>query len=284
QRTDDPVASGVVSRTWLWGQETFHSAYEPYVETQHGSRLVFYYDKSRMEVTDPHDDRAQQWYVTNGLLVVELITGQLQLGDDTFQERGAAAVNIAGDPDDTGGPTYASFATLLNLPPIGANETILLTTDRDGTVNANSHLAEYGVTGGPYVEETRHRVASVFWDYLNSSGPIASSEGLTTGQLFDPWFYATGYPITEAYWARVKVKDVVQDVLIQCFERRCLTYTPGNIPGWEVEMGNVGRHYHSWRYSSALAPPQLPGSTPPSRTTADTNHPQRLTWRPIDDY
>jgi hypothetical protein len=28
-------------------------------------------------------------------------------------------------------------------------------------------------------------------------------------------------------------------VLIQCFERRCLTYTPANAPGWQVEMGNV---------------------------------------------
>ena len=27
-----------------------------------------------------------------------------------------------------------------------------------------------------------------------------------------------------------------------------LTYTPGNPPGWEVEAGNVGSHYHQWRY------------------------------------
>jgi hypothetical protein len=40
----------------------------------------------------------------------------------------------------------------------------------------------------------------------------------------------------------------VQDVLIQCFERRCLTYTPGNTPEWRVEQGNVGLHYFRWRY------------------------------------
>ena len=38
-----------------------------------------------------------------------------------------------------------------------------------------------------------------------------------------------------------------RDVLIQCFERRCMTYTPGNSPGFEAETGNVGLHYHTWR-------------------------------------
>jgi hypothetical protein len=35
---------------------------------------------------------------------------------------------------------------------------------------------------------------------------------------------------------------------MQCFERRCLTYTPGNDPAWQVEAGNVGQHYYAWRY------------------------------------
>ena len=46
----------------------------------------------------------------------------------------------------------------------------------------------------------------------------------------------------------MKVGGVERDVLLQCFERRCLTYTPSNPDGWKVEMGNVGRHYYAWRY------------------------------------
>jgi len=278
-RSDEPVATGAVSRTWLWGQEPFEKTFESYDETQRGTRLVHYYDKSRMEVTDPHEDRSQQWYITNGLLVVELITGNLQLGDNRFETRGAAAVNIAGDLDDMSGPTYASFAKLLTLPAIGANETILLTIDRNGRVSASSHLAGYGVTGSEFVPETGHRVANVFWDYLNSSGPIADDGMLDEGQLFDPWFYATGYPITEAYWSRVKLKGIVQDVLIQCFERRCLTYTPGNIAGWQVEMGNVGRHYYDWRYNNAqVVIPALPVRTP-ANTTPTPRQSERQLWR-----
>jgi thermitase len=253
--TDNPVASGAVSRTWLWGEGPVTWAYEPYAEAQNGVRLVYYFDKSRMEVTDPHHDRADRWYVTNGLLVNELITGQMQVGDARFQSRAPANVRVAGDPDDATGPFYASFRNLLTTPPVAQGEVILLTIDRQGRVSADSRLATYNVTAAFYVGETRHRVASVFWDYLNSTGPIATGDALVDGRLFEPWFYATGYPVTEAYWAQVKVRGAVRDVLVQCFERRCLTYTPSNDPGWQVEMGNVGQHYYAWRYATAAHDP-----------------------------
>ncbi|HYI15383.1 MAG TPA: hypothetical protein VEX37_08330, partial [Thermomicrobiales bacterium] len=72
-----------------------------------------------------------------------------------------------------------------------------------------------------------------------------------TALLFESPYYATGLPITEAYWATVKVGGTPRDVLLQCFERRCLTYTPGNDPAWQVEAGNVGQHYYRWRYPDA---------------------------------
>lgn len=270
QVTDNPVASGAVSRTWLWGVGYNTYEYEPYTEAQHGTRLVYYFDKSRMEVTDPLHDRFDQWYVTNGLLVTEMITGQMQVGDAQFQPLSPASVNVAGDSDDPTGPTYASFSQLLGMPAIQQGNSILLTIDRAGRVGADSRFDGYGVTAVYYVPETRHRVASVFWDYLNSSGVVERDGALANGQLFDPWYYATGLPITEAYWSRVKVADVYRDVLIQCFERRCMTYTPSNTPGWQVEMGNVGQHYYAWRYQTALAAPntELASAPTPDATPA----------------
>ena len=47
---------------------------------------------------------------------------------------------------------------------------------------------------------------------------------------------------------KAKVGGKTLDVLIQAFERRVLSYTPSNPAGWQVEMGNVGRHYYEWRY------------------------------------
>lgn len=252
---DYPVASGQVTRTWLWGVDPPEFwAYEEYADSPKGVRLVYYYDKSRMELTDPLDLRDDGWYITNGLLVNELISGELQVGDDSFEQREPAVMNVAGDPDDVTGPTYASFEELLDAPPVADALPITETIARDGTTGQDSRLLSYGVVSGPLIPETNHRVATVFWDYLNSTGPIAAGDGLAEERLFDPWFYATGFPMTEAYWTQTLVEGVVQDVLVQCFERRCLTYTPANDDGWRVEMGNVGMHYRAWRYAGDQSP------------------------------
>ena len=83
---------------------------------------------------------------------------------------------------------------------------------------------------------------------MNSSGLVWVGGNLTEDLLFENPFYGTGRPITEAYWVTVDVGGTPHDVLLQCFERRCLTYTPDNDPGWQVEAGNVGLHYFIWRY------------------------------------
>ena len=246
-RTDALVAGGAVARTWVWGTAISGALGETYDEAPGGTRLVQYFDKSRMEITDPQHDPTDIWYVTNGLLARELITGQMQVGDNDWIDRPPAEINIAGDADDPDGPTYASFAGHLSDDPTGEGDALLATIDRDGTVGCcapDSH----GVTAGPLVEETGHRVADVFWDYLNSGGKIIERGRRTTGSLFANPFYATGYPIGEAYWASVRVAGILQWVLVQPFERRVMTYTPDNAPDWRVEMGNVGHHYFSWRY------------------------------------
>jgi hypothetical protein len=93
-------------------------------------------------------------------------------------------------------------------------------------------------------------VAEPFWEFMNAEGLIDDNGQDATDDLFVDPFYATGYPITEAYWTTVDVNDVPTDVLIQCFQRRCLTYTPANVEGWQVEAGNVGWHYFQWRYGT----------------------------------
>gem|GEM_PF-1009062 len=261
ERTDEPVLQLAVSRTWVWGPEANSTpAGEPYADSPGGTRLVQYFDKSRMEINDPAGNTSDPWFVTNGLLARELITGQMQLGDTLFDERAPANVNIAGDQDDPNGPTYASFASRLDDAAGDEGAVIDQTIDRSGSVGC-CVPDHHGVTTGP-MAETGHRVASVFWDYLNSSGRIIERDRRATGRLFDNPYYATGLPIGEAYWAEVRVKGVPQWVLVQPFERRVLTYTPSNDDGWQVEMGNVGQHYRLWRYGEQpLAPPpdwQLP--------------------------
>jgi hypothetical protein len=137
---------------------------------------------------------------------------------------------------------------LLDAGALAGGSIIIQTVDAAGSVANDGRLALYGITTGGADPTTGHTVASVFRDYLHSEGVVWTGAGYEQGALFEPWFFATGLPVTEPYWAQVKLRGVVQDVLVQCFERRCLTYTPSNSEGWKVEQGNVGMHYFRWRY------------------------------------
>jgi sugar lactone lactonase YvrE len=131
------------------------------------------------------------------------------------------------------------------------------------------------------VADTGHWVAEPFRQFMVSSGPVYEEGALTEAQLFPNPYYATGFPVSEAYWTTIRLGGTPTDVLLQCFERRCLTWTPGNAPEWRVEAGNVGRHYFAWRYDAAQATsyafmaafgePNAPQS--PLHPTTDLNSP-----------
>lgn len=257
QRTDSLVANGSVVRTWLWGP----GPDTPFREEYGGGsgcqrRLVQYFEKSRMEISNPGGDHNSQWFVTNGLLAKELISGNMQVGDNAFVQRQPAQVPVAGDQNDPNGPTYADLAKVTTLAP-GQNVT---TSSTGNFVNSTlvkgqgarqSNLGElYKVRYTNFDAQSGHNIAGPLWDFLNSTGPVVVNGQTITGKLFDPIFFATGLPLSEAYWVRARVGGVVKDVLVQVFERRVLTYTPSNPAQWQVEMGNIGQHYYKWRYGA----------------------------------
>ena len=95
-QTDQAVANGPASRTYFWGPQPFAHTKEVYAESpDNGQREVQYFDKARMELTKKSGQPASQ--VTNGLLTVELVTGQLQVGDNQFLQRNPAKNPVAGD-------------------------------------------------------------------------------------------------------------------------------------------------------------------------------------------
>jgi hypothetical protein len=215
---------------------------------------------------DP-DSSISLWALTSGNLARELLTGQLQLGDDIFVQREPASIPVAGDPDG-GGVTYAALGKVMRYQKLPAGWPVVQTIDREGEVGDDSSLETYGVTYVDIGAPTGHTVASVFWDFFQQPGRqareiIGAKVVLKRGyEPIDflqytlhqvprrfPWHWLVGWPITEPYWTRAVVAGQQQWVLVQCFERRCLTYTPSNPPGWQVEMGNIGRHYFTWRYN-----------------------------------
>ena len=267
-RTDSLVADGTVSRTWFWGPQPNEPRLEPWAQARNGQRLVQYFDKSRMELNDPLADPNNPFYVTNGLLTVELISGQMQVGEAQFEDRYPAYIPMSGDPGDTTTPTYAAFQGVSNTnrgnhyanDMRGQKPTA--TINRDGGVGDDPSKASMPNTEIAYYDgTTHHNIPKAFWDFLNQIGKVRENGQIITAPLISPWFYASGLPISEAYWTKSLVRGQLTDVLIQAFERRVLTYTPSNSAGFQVEMGNIGQHYYNWRYKYQGQPP--PGTGTP---------------------
>jgi hypothetical protein len=214
---------------------------EPYVEANGGRRLVQYFDKGRMELTNG----AQ----TNGLLATELITGKLQRGDATFETRAPAAIPLAGDPGNAG-PTYAALsgtAAPLLAPTeatLGASVTIGVSASGDLSVGGPAVSQPGPTVISAYDAATRHNVPAAFASFRDRVG-----------------LPSVGYALSEAFFATVNVRGVPRTVMIQPFERRVLTYNANNPDPFKVEFGNIGQHYYQWRYGGNAAPPSPPIAT-----------------------
>ena len=92
-RTDAQSVRG--GRTWYWGPQSWFDYAEFYRQGVNGLRTVQYFDKARMEINNPND-RGFQGGVTNGLLVVELVSGHLKKGNDPYDFDTAPAGRCAG--------------------------------------------------------------------------------------------------------------------------------------------------------------------------------------------
>jgi hypothetical protein len=258
-RADGPVAGHQATRSWYWGPAPGMIVREPFAGLPGGSHLVQYFDKSRMEINDPNGDRSSKWFVTNGLLAIELISGRIQTGLTSFQNGQPANIPLASDSDDTTAPTYASFLGVSNTSRGDHPATsrmggaVTATIDRAGQVGQDTSRAMDATRIAYFDPKTHHNIPGVFWTFLNASGPVQQGGGTVQAPLSDPWNFATGLPISEAYWARVKIAGQPQWVLIQAFERRVLTFVPAFAPEWRVQMGNIGQHYYEYRYGHAAA-------------------------------
>jgi hypothetical protein len=260
QRTDQLVAQGSVSRTWIWGPTPSHSLQEPFAEGPGGQHLVQYFDKARMEINNPNGNPADPNYVTNGLLVVEMISGKIQTGVNSFTYTSASDVQIAGD-NGSDAPTYAALQGVASVgmpgkdnhaTPIDTGAVMpALYIDKSGnvsTLGAGQDIPQPIHSAG-YVQETGHNVADIFMSYFTSIGPVIENGSVVNAPLFN-WVSDFGFPVTEPFWTRIRVNGQDHTILVQAFQRRIVTYSPENADGWKVEMGNVGAQYYTWRYET----------------------------------
>ena len=248
-RQDLAIALHLTGRSWTWGPAPISEVLrEQFAEGVEGKRTVQYFDKSRMEINDPTADQNASWYVTNGLLPIELMTGRQQNGLNLFEFRGPAKITAIGDPDQI--PTYADLLPLYQSP--GAVNPGDLGKPATGFLNPGGAITGFNDYANDPATllvrgENNHGVAKVFIDYMSQEGLVSEGGNFKNGKVYDPLF-VFGLPVTGAYWVKAKVGGVERPILFQVFERRVLTYNPANDPAFRVEMGNVGQHYFQWRY------------------------------------
>ena len=289
-----------ISRPYTWGPSipaAPNGLSEAYADAPGGTRRVQYFDKGRMELNNPATG-----FVTAGLIVRELVTGQRQDGDNTFTTLSPSQTQVAGDPVAGGGnpnvPTYASFQNLVTLgnaddksKPSAIGATISTSLDRAG--NVGTITPPDAVTIGAYEGVTGHNIAKPFQDFKSLTGP--TTDPVTLGQLDnqpvytnDPTSNVFGFAISEPYWVNARVAGVDHMILVQLFQRRVLTYNPslsGSTQVQKVEMGNVGQHYYQWRYvenSSTTTPTPTTGTTTPTPTPTPTATPTPTPSVPMD--
>jgi hypothetical protein len=277
-RTEGPLMQGTVTRSWMWGPTSWAMGREPYQEGAGGERVVQYFDKGRMEISNPASDHTAASYVTSGLLVVEMVRGAVALGDTRSRLSAPAAEPVAGDPrpQNPDAPDYGSFRPVASLDgdheaPDRTGQPVDATLSRAGAVGRNPTLGEFAQAA--YYNDVpglRHNIPDVFWSVLNAPGLLLEDGQPTQGQVLN-WLFSVGYQITEPYWIRARVGGTDHDILVQLFQRRVLTLDPTAPPGWQVQMGNVGQHYYRWRYEQATSTERLaPLSTALPRYALDT--------------
>ncbi len=249
-KADGPVAAGQAARTWLWGPQPFYLGMEAYANPMtNGRRMVEYYDKSRMEINNPrtYDKDKDPFYVSNGLLVAEMVSSEMRVGDtEVITARVPSTIPVAGDPrkDNPLTPGYTALAGVASLhgehqAAARLGQPVDQTLDVNGIVGLLPAGSPLHATYAAFAPQTGHNIPDVFWPYL---------QGMATTYGFD-WTFVTGYPITEGYWTQMRVGGHDYPVLVQAFQRRVLTYAPDFAPEWRVQQGNVGQHYFEWRYT-----------------------------------
>jgi hypothetical protein len=101
-----------------------------------GQRIVQYFDEARMEINNVQADRSSPWFVSNGLLVSEMIAGRIQTGDQTYETRAPNEEALAGDPRvvNPDAPSYATLAMVLPAQNDKTGQAVRAQLLRNGTL------------------------------------------------------------------------------------------------------------------------------------------------------
>ncbi|MEZ4520083.1 MAG: hypothetical protein R3A46_00365 [Thermomicrobiales bacterium] len=173
-RYDLPVVEGIAERSWTFGPAPFSEVVEiPAAEHSSERRSAQYFDKGRIEEIDEIESEADAGAVRFSTLVSDLVAGRTLLGDGQYSDLDPIDIAVAGDADDPEAVDLRDDRRSGEQPPFNEGET--LTTRVDGSRKRPGRSWPGPTSGSRPVfssPETDHRIASVFWEFMTSSGTI----------------------------------------------------------------------------------------------------------------
>jgi len=209
-----------------------------------GKRLVQYFPAGRMEQNSPGGT------VTSGLLVKEMVSGDVLLGGGRLQHLGTNPVRVIGNEKsenpDFPFPTFADLALLPRFAVPGKTALIfgLVTGHRwIDTTNPSLRDSVQGIIDAGGFGDTVRDLTGTYQQTLWSG----FQEDIINNALGAKIGESTGFPITPAFITQAGGDNV----MVQAFERRILAQlfpSDGSKPLYYVVKS--GTMYVDWRYPS----------------------------------
>ena len=159
----------------------------------------------------------------------ELITGQVQIGRQRRSTSAAAARSTSPATRTTAPPTYATFGLCTRPAPHGAHDAIVAARGPRRRRREPTLRQPTAVRNAPTVNYRAAYRPVGHYDTGHALGLSDQNGAYATPSLIRRPVLRHRLPDHRGVLgARRRQRQPAADVLMQCFERRCLTYTPGN--------------------------------------------------------
>lgn len=146
--------------SFVWGPKLNDTKIEDYADVDGGKVTTKYLDKGGIQEFKKNGKEV----VSSSQAAIELISGQLRVGDSKVINKGKSAVGMAGDQDDTLAPTYAAFDKVSNTPNgnhFAENKTgqyVAQAMDRNGNVSEAAGNLTTKYKNAHYENATKHNI------------------------------------------------------------------------------------------------------------------------------
>lgn len=161
ERSDRPVEQAYLTRTWMRGSGGIAPA-------------------------------DSDWRIIQVLLTTEPMTGNLQFSDAAFEHHASVDICVAGDPVNDESLNCAQMGSLNFRSTCSGDDLIIRALTSGGQISRKSSLDAFVVSRACSIPQPENHIASIFCDFVNSTGTIFKNHQFLAREVFSDPFAAMG--------------------------------------------------------------------------------------------